>query len=267
MIGADSLQPLLHHLEGQGRAIAFPAQVPQVKMLHFGRDDLFDSVGSGFVREVAVPAKNALLEAPRPVRTFLQHFDVVIGLQQEHMGATNALQRQSRRMPEVSEESNTSCGSPQQKAHWVLCIVRDGKSLYEDVAHLETRAGVEKTTIELGPELVLRGLLRRPVAINRDPQFCAQGGQALDMVRVFVRDEDAGQVFWRPADRRQTLPNLAQAEPGIDQDAGFVGFHISAIPVGTAAKNCQANRHSRNASDACKGRQCFSAPTTKQEAG
>ena len=57
------------------------------------------------------------------------------------------------------------------------------------------------------------------------------------MVRVLVGDENSGQIFRRPANGRQPLANLAQAEPRVDQDAGVIGFHIGAIAGGTAPQD------------------------------
>jgi hypothetical protein len=70
-------------------------------MTQLGRDNLFGGVGGAFVREVTVSAENPLLEAPGAMRAILQHFHVVIGLKQEHVGAAHPFNNQSRGMAEV----------------------------------------------------------------------------------------------------------------------------------------------------------------------
>ena len=63
------------------------------------------------------------------------------------------------------------------------------------------------------------------------------------MVAVFVRDENAGEVFRRATDGGETLADLAEAETCIHEDARLGGFHIGAIAAGTAAQNRQVNSH------------------------
>ena len=63
------------------------------------------------------------------------------------------------------------------------------------------------------------------------------------MVGMFVGDEDAGEIFRRAANRGKSLADLTPAEARIDEDAGFVGFHVGAIAGRTAAENGEANSH------------------------
>jgi hypothetical protein len=66
------------------------------------------------------------------------------------------------------------------------------------------------------------------------------------MIAVLVRDEDSSQVFWSARNRSQPFPDLARTEPGINQDAGFVGFEIGAVAIGAAAENRKTDRHGSN---------------------
>ena len=54
---------------------------------------------------------------------------------------------------------------------------------------------------------------------------------------MFVRDQDGGEIFRHPADGGEALADLARAEPGVHEDAGFIGFEVGAIAAGTAAEN------------------------------
>ena len=60
---------------------------------------------------------------------------------------------------------------------------------------------------------------------------------------MFMGNQDAGELFRRASNRRESLADLAEAEPGINQDAGLVGFQVGAVAGGTAAKNRQAYGH------------------------
>src|SRR5262249_28993760 len=86
-------------------------------------------------------------------------------------------------------------------------------------------------------------LLRGAIAIDRQLQFLRERQQPANMVAVLVRDKNASEIFGRAADGCEAVADLPRAEPGIDEDAGFIGLDISAISRGTAAKNCKTNRH------------------------
>ena len=63
------------------------------------------------------------------------------------------------------------------------------------------------------------------------------------MVAVFVRDQDAGEIFRHATNVLKTLADLARAEPGIHEDAGFIGFDVGAIAAGSAAENGEFDGH------------------------
>jgi len=59
----------------------------------------------------------------------------------------------------------------------------------------------------------------------------------LNMVGVFVGDENGGEILRRASDAGEALPNLARAEPGVHKYPRLSGFDIGAIPAGTAAED------------------------------
>jgi len=103
---ADFLHLLVHHREGEIRAIALAAQMPQIQVAQFGRHYLFGSVSGGFIGKVPVPAQDALFQTPWPMRTILQHFDVMIGFQHQGIGGADPLQDQFCGMTEVGKKTN-----------------------------------------------------------------------------------------------------------------------------------------------------------------
>jgi hypothetical protein len=78
---SDLLQALADDAVREFGAVAFAAQVAEVQMAQVGGHDLLSGISGGFVREMAVPAQNALLEAPGPRGAILEHLDIVIGFQ------------------------------------------------------------------------------------------------------------------------------------------------------------------------------------------
>ena len=64
VIGADVMELLGHDIVRQFGLVAFPAQVGEVKVPEVGRHDMCHGFSGGFVREVPVPAQDALLQCP-----------------------------------------------------------------------------------------------------------------------------------------------------------------------------------------------------------
>ena len=64
MSGADMMELLRHDMLRDFRCVALPAQVGEVKLTQSGGHDLRGGFGGGYIREVTVPAKDALLERP-----------------------------------------------------------------------------------------------------------------------------------------------------------------------------------------------------------
>ena len=87
------------------------------------------------------------------------------------------------------------------------------------------------------------GFLRGAIAIDGQFQFPGERQQAGNVVGMLMGNQDAGKIFWGAANGREALADLTRAESRVHEDAGFVGFHVSAIATGSAAKNSEANSH------------------------
>jgi hypothetical protein len=192
-----------------------------------------------------VPAKNALLKAPRPVRTFLQHFYVVVGFENEHMSGAHPLEYQFGGVAEIGQKPDIPLSGAEQKTNGILRVVGNAERIDSDIADFKAAASAEQSPIALKPKLILESFLGWAVAIDRDSKFRAESRQALDVIGMFVGDKDAAQVLGDPADGGQSFPNLTQAESGIDEDASFTSFQKGAVTGGTAAKNRQTHGHAQ----------------------
>jgi len=241
--GADLVQAFAHDVAREFRAIAFAAEMREVKMFQFRGHDLRGGLGSGFVRKMAVASKNALLETPRSADAILQHFHVVIGFEHEDVGRTDAFEHQFRHVAEVGDEGDVAGGGTDQKTNGILGVVRNGKGVHQQVADFKARAGVKEVAGKFGLQLKFKCFFRGTVAINRDVQFGGDADQSLDVVGVFVRNENGSEIFRHPTDGGEPLADLARAEPGVHEDADFIGFDVGAIAAGTAAENGEFNGH------------------------
>jgi len=78
---------------------------------------------------------------------------------------------------------------------------------------------------------------------------------------MFVRDQDGGEIFRHATDGGEPLADLARAEPGIHEDAGFIGFEVGAIATGTAAENGEFDGHDKTLMTGRGAGQIFSEKT------
>ena len=217
---ADVMELFGHDVMREFGPVAFAAQMGEVKMPQFGGHDLRDGLGGGFVREMAMASKDALLEAPGTARAVLKHLHIVIGFEHED---------EPGHVAEIGYESEVAGRGAEQKTDRVLGVVGNGEGVHLHVGDFEARAGVEEPAVEMVFEDPLKFFLGGAVAIDGDVEFLRDAGQSLDMVGVFVGDEDGGEIFRHPADVLKALADLARAEPGIHKYPRLSGFHVGAV--------------------------------------
>ena len=57
---------------------------------------------------------------------------------------------------------------------------------------------------------------------------------AVEVVRLFVGDEDRPEVGGGEPEARQATLGVARPEPAVDEDAGRAGFHHQRVPAAAA---------------------------------
>ena len=82
---------------------------------------------------------------------------------------------------------------------------------------------------QAGEHSPLEPLLGQAIAINRYSQLACQARQSVDMIAMFVGDEDACQTFRSPPNLAEPFPCLAGTKTRIHQDPCFPGFDVGAI--------------------------------------
>ncbi len=237
------MELLGHDIVREFRAIAFTAQMGEIKVAKVCGHDLSRGLGGGFVGEMAMSAEDALLQAPGTAWAFLQHLHIVIGLQHQHVRGAGAFNHQLRHVPEISDESDVNGRGVNEKSNGVLRVVWNGKGVHDQVTDFEAGAGFKQVAVEFGLQLKFKRLLRSAVAINRNVQFLRNTGEPVNVVAVLVSDEDGGEVFRRASDTGEALPDLARTEPGVHQNAGFISLQIGAVTGRTAAENGEFDGH------------------------
>lgn len=89
------------------------------------------------------------------------------------------------------------------------------------------------------PQLAM--LTRAVTAIHRHLVFTRQRQHPFDVVAVFMRNENSGQVTWRAPQPRHTPLGFLNAETAIDQDTALLGFKQGSVSFTATTQRCEAH--------------------------
>lgn len=171
----------------------------------------------------------------------------MIGFEHKHVRGADAFEHQFGHVAQVGDKADVAARRAQNKSDRVLRIVRDGKRFDLHVSDLKSGSGGEKLPVDFGFEGVggfkgevgllapfvferpNRGVLRLAIAEDGNLKFIGDAEQAANVVGMFVRDENGGEIFRRAANGRETLADLARGKAGVNEHAGIFGFEIGAI--------------------------------------
>lgn len=154
----------------------------------------------------------------------------MIGFQDQDVGGADPLNDQFGGVAEVGEKTDVSPARAQEETDRVVGIMGDAEGIDADIPDLERRSGGEDPAVQLALELLFDGFFGEAIAIDRHPElFRAEDAESLNMIAVFVGDENTMEALGGPSDLGQALPNLASAKAGVDQQPGVVRFEIGAI--------------------------------------
>ena len=128
--------------------IAVAAEVGAENVAQAVMKNALYKISGALVGKMAVLAENALLEAGRPVGVIPQHFQIVIGLEQQNLGVPQAVGGEPGDVAEVGEPANLRGGGVLHEADGVDGVVRHGKGLDAEVANFTAVAGLEQLELE-----------------------------------------------------------------------------------------------------------------------
>ena len=212
-------------------------------MAKFTGHDLFGSLGGRFIGEMAVAAKDALFEAPRPMWAILKQFDIMIGFENQDIGGTNSFKHQPRGMSKIGQEPDIALASSEQEPNRVLRVMWHTKGFNRHIFNVKSGSCRKQAAVQLGPLLVFDRLARWTITVDGYSQLFDQLPQALNVVGMFVGNENASEILRGPSDRRKAFADLAQAKARIDENPCLIGLQIGAVSGRTASQNRQTNRH------------------------
>src|SRR5262245_41662417 len=120
-------------------------------------------------------------------------------------------------MAEVGEKADVSSARANQKTHGIHGVVRDAERVHLHVANFETVARGEDAAIEFCLQNLFDGGLGVAIAIDGDVQLRTEDREAVDVVGMFVSDEDAGESLGGATDFGEALAGLSGAESRVDE--------------------------------------------------
>ncbi len=191
----------------------------------------------GIVREMAGAAHHALLDVPG-VWADLEHFEIVIGFEDEAIGAAKMVFHQLGQIAEVGHDGEflpiTAMIRAERKADRVGGVMRNGKRRDFNVADAKAVAGMEmfdvrEALVRRFGDRQHRGALGGRSEENRRPPQSQDLRETANVVGVLVRDDDAVEVVNRMAERFEAAKRFALAEAGVHEEAGILRFEQSDI--------------------------------------
>jgi hypothetical protein len=208
-------------------------QVSKDERMQASIEILPDIPADDFIRQVSLPAHNALLDGPG-IWADLQHVEVVIRLEHEKVGSTEVYTNGIGHVTEVSHKSDLHAFRPDRETDGIRGIVRDRKTGNLEATDGEALTGLKG--LEFGcvvaPGDVWRG---QPRQVHRLVNLPQQREEPRHMIAVLVRDEHSIQLFGVFGDRMEKRCELFPAQAGIDQDAR-AGRRNKRGVAGTAAR-------------------------------
>ena len=193
------------------------AQVPQDQCTDGGVQIAANEIGDDVVRQVPLATHDALFHRPR-IRPYLQHFEIVIGLQYQQIRATQMELNRIRQIAEIGDQPDLDALRAKAKSHRIDGVMRDGKAVDLDVADGERGPGLK--TIQLGCVLAPgNGRSREAGDINRCVQVPGERNQSADVIGVLVGDQNRVHGLARLVDSGEAREHRA-CEARVHQDAG-----------------------------------------------
>ena len=131
----------------QLRRVAIAAEMAEHDPLQFSAEQLLDNRRGRRVREVAVARLDPLFHRPGPMRIGLQHFLVVVRLDDERVHLAQPLDHHLRRVSKIGHEPERALPRMERVSDRIDRVMRHGKRLDMNIANRKIRAGLEEPPI------------------------------------------------------------------------------------------------------------------------
>ena len=120
--------------------------------------------------------------------------------------------------------------------------MRHGERLQRDIADRKLSASRKQSPIptSLRETAGPKRLGRESIAVNRQIKFVAENFKTADVIRVFVRENNAVELLRPDATLLQTQHDLPRAQTAINENFAMFGGDQRAVPGAPAAEHDQA---------------------------
>src|SRR5436189_4022840 len=99
-----------------------------------------EEIRESFIGKVPHPAHNALLDGPG-IRPATQHFEIMIGLDNQQIAAAQVIANVRWEVPEIGGDADLDAFRAERESHVIGSIVRDEEGLGGGINYLDTAAG------------------------------------------------------------------------------------------------------------------------------
>lgn len=205
------------------------AQVAEDEGLEFFGEFAGDVGAGGIIREVAAAGEDALFDVPG-VRADFEEVGVVVGLEQEEVGAADVEFDAVGDVAEVGDEGDFDVVGGDGIGDGIDGVVGEGEGLHGEVAEVDAGAGLE--CLDGGGRTAPvdgRGGEVGEEDGDAAAESAVDDGEAGDMVGVLMGDEDGVEAGGVLADEGEAAEGLFAVEAGIDEDAGLLRGDESGI--------------------------------------
>ena len=174
-------------------------------------------------------AHYALLDVPR-IGTDLQHFQIVIGFEDEEVGFAQVMFYQLGHVAEVGDDGNFFAVRAEGVADGISGVVRNRECGDFDVADYKFNSGANVFyTLDFGFWAIaihfLNFAMGRGGEVGGTFPLAGHLREAVGVVAVLVGDEDAVHFFGARAAKSFKAPqHFFFAEPGVDEESGAPRF-------------------------------------------
>ena len=122
-----------------------------------------------------------------------------------------------------------------RKSHGINGIVWDRKCVHHKISDFKTIAGFEKLKIKSAIVVELNLLGGVAVTVHRDAELGGEYLEAVDVVGMFVCDQDAIKPLRCAIKFKQGSPDALCTESAVDEHTRTGRFQIRSVTIGSTA--------------------------------
>jgi hypothetical protein len=135
---------------------------------------------------------------------------------------------------EIGKHTDPAASGAEKVLAGLARIVRDHDGLYVDIADAQCLSCIE--TLHLRRTVQATAAQRAVSKEDRNVKGGGQGRHPTDVVAVFVRDEDRGQIPWTDAETLETGRGLPQGETAIDHEQRATALQKGRVTLAATAE-------------------------------